>query len=849
MAQKCLTIHGHFYQPPRENPWTEVIDRQDSAHPFHDWNERIDHECYTPNTRARVTDGENRITNIVNNFELMSFNFGPTLLSWLKKYSPHTYRGILQADANSLQRFNGHGAAIAQAYNHAIVPLCNEQDQITQVRWGLADFRFRFGREPESMWLPETAANDQTLRVLIDHGLKYVILSPYQAKRVRRLDHGEWRGVEHGEINTAQAYRWFDRKANGDHNGQRFIDIFFYHGELSRGVGFEHLVRDAGNFAHRIDASFPSNGTGAPQLVSIATDGESYGHHEHFGERGLAYLFHLEVPRREIRITNYGEFLAENTPTWEVQLKEGHNGEGTAWSCAHGLGRWARNCGCRGGGPGHWTQEWREPLRHALDELREELNHLTLELGEPLFKDWLAARNDYIHVLLQRTPETTAAFFADHQRKALSVEEKLTASKLMEMQRNMQLMYTSCGWFFTEISGIETVQVIQYAARALQLAEEMSRRSFESGFLRNLALAPSNMAEYKNGEGVFEKLVRPAVVSFNHVVNTYAIRALFLDTQESDKLYHYVLEREDFASAQTEQTTLMMGLVQAHSELTGERNRYAYALVKHGAVEGLECHVRLADKAWDYFKHRDRLIPRLHEMENDLNEYLQKHWGGKALGLSAMFFEERQQVIHMMLHDRLEQIGASYSKLYEEHSSLIRSLRDLGATIPEELRVPARYTLSHDLHREIEVVGDAADLDSYKRGFEIARLANKLGIELDTSWVSKQIQLMLEKRLALLHEGLAPEVCKEILNLHEVSQRLKLTLMSENIQNQIFAILRDRLAPLIDVVLAERETNASYDLANTFLQIAYKFGFSTKVYKERLKAVEQELSEDPKYWP
>ncbi|MEK7727116.1 MAG: DUF3536 domain-containing protein, partial [candidate division KSB1 bacterium] len=814
MSQKCLTIHGHFYQPPRENPWTEVIDRQDSAFPFHDWNERIDHECYTPNTCARVADGENRITNIVNNFELLSFNFGPTLLSWLKKYSPGTYRRILQADANSLPRFGGHGAAIAQAYNHAIMPLCNAQDQITQVRWGLADFRCRFKREPESMWLPETAVNDQTLRVLIDHGLQYVILSPYQARRVRRFDNGEWVGVEHGEINTAQAYRWFDRNAAGETIGARAIDIFFYHGELSRGVGFEHLVRDAGNFAHRIDASFPSNGTGVPQLVSLATDGESYGHHERFGERGLSYLFHLEVPRREIRLTNYGEFLAENPPVWEVQLKEGQNGEGTAWSCAHGLGRWARNCGCRGGGQAHWTQEWRAPLRHALDELRDDLNHLTLELGEPLFKDWLAARNDYIHVILQRAPETLAAFFGDHQRKALAPEEKLTAIKLMEMQRNLQLMYTSCGWFFTEISGLETVQVIQYAARALQLAEEMSRRSFEGRFLQNLALAPSNMAEYKNGEGVFEKLVRPAVVSFNHVVNTYAIRALFLDTQENDKLYHYVLQREDLAEAQTEQTTLMMGLVQAHSEVTGEQNRYAYALVKHGAVEGVECHVRLADKNWDYFKHRDRLIPSLREMENDLNEYLQKHWGGKALGLSAMFFEERQQVIQMMLHDRIEQIGASYSKLYEEHSSLIRSLRDLGATIPEELRVPTRYTLSHDLRREIEVLGDATDLDSYKRSFEIARLANRLGIELDTSWVSKRIQLMLEKRLALLYEGLTPELCTEVMNLHEVAQRLKLALTADDIQNQIFTILRDRLAPLLDVVLAERETNASYDLAN-----------------------------------
>lgn len=848
MAQRYLTIHGHFYQPPRENPWTEAIERQDSAGPFHDWNDRINYECYTPNAFARVLDSSQRIVNIVNNFEHISFNFGPTLLSWLEIFAPVTYQRILAADKRSVMRFGGRGSALAQAFNHAIMPLCNAQDRETQVRWGLADFRHRFQREAESMWMPETAVNDAVLRLLIDHGMKFLILSPHQARRIRKIDGGEWMGVEHGEIDTRRAYRWFDRDAQGRMIGNRHLDLFFYHGELSRGVGFEHLLRDSRNFANRVAAAYGNEGDG-PQLVSVATDGESYGHHERFGERGLAYLLNIEAPRREFTVTNYGEYLALHPPVWEVQLKEGPNGEGTAWSCAHGLGRWARNCGCRGDGPAHWTQEWRAPLRHAFDELRDELNNLTTELGEPVFKDWLEARNRYIDVILKRTPERLENFLAEQQRRPLSPEERLLAVKLMEMQRNLQLMYTSCGWFFTELSGIETVQVIKYAARAIQLAEAMSRRPFEGRFLRNLKLAPSNMAEYKDGEGVYEKLVRPAVVSFMNVVNTYAIRSLFLETPAREQLYHYTLQREDLAQAQTEQTRVHTGLVQVRSGITGEQNTYGYALVKRSQADNVECHVRLITPHWDYARHRDDLLAKLPEIETGLTEYLQKHWGGKELGLISMFFDERQQVIKMMLQGRLNQIGEAYRKLYEENSGLIRSLRELGAKIPEELRVPARYSLSRELRAELEQVGDAIDLDSYRRCFEVARTAARLGIELDSNWASQFLQTKLEKRCEALGEDFKPETVRLVLMLIEVAQRLKLDLRLDAIQNRIFALLQERLSPLIEEVLANPEARERYNLASDFLQVAYHFGFSIKAYKDRLQAVEQKMSEDPSIWP
>jgi len=849
MAQNHLTIHGHFYQPPRENPWTESIERQASASPYHDWNERIHQECYSPNAFARILDEGNRITNIVNNFEKISFNFGPTLLSWIEKHAQPTYRRILDADKSSVNRFGGHGSAIAQAYNHAILPLCTEQDMITQIRWGLADFRHRFAREPESMWLPETAVNSTVLKALIDHGLKYVILSPGQAGQIRKFDDEKWIEVDNGELDTTRPYRWFARNQDGIARSDRFIDIFFYHKDLSHGVGFAHYARDANDFANRIDGALGNNGTDGPHLVSIATDGETYGHHEPFGERALAYLLQIEVPRRGIKLTNFGEYLEHHPPEWEVELKAGENGEGTAWSCTHGLGRWSRNCGCRGDGPAEWTQEWRGPLREALDQLRDEVNHLSIELGEPLFKDLFEARNRYIDVILERTPERIESFLNHHQRRPLTAEERIAAIKLLEMQRNAQLMYTSCGWFFTELSGIETVQIIQYAARAIQLAEALSSRPFEDRFLRNLKRARSNLAEYGDGEGVYKKLVKPAVVTFDRVVNTHAIRTLFLEVPEHDRLYHYSLHRKDVAMAESDQTTLMAGMVEAHSGVTAESASCAFALVKRGTAESVQCFVRRLDDGWDYREHRDHLVSNFTDIEDDLIEHLTRHWAGQAFGLKNMFFEERQQVIQRMLQERLDEIGQGYSQLYESYSPLINILSDLGATIPEELSVPARYTLSREFRDEIERLENVAERHAFERCLEIARQAEKLKIALDTRWASRHLQGMVKQRLRSLYVDFVADKCKELLNLVEGAQRLKLNLWTDEIQNLTFQILQDRLLPLIDSVLSNPQQTSSYDLVSNFLQISYYFGFNTKIYKDRLQAIERELSEDPQFWP
>ena len=877
--EKCLVIHGHFYQPPRENAWTESIQRQESAGPYHDWNERINAECYRTNAFARILDQTNRIVNIVNNYEYMSFNFGPTLLSWLEVHHPLTYRRIIEADQASRARCGGHGNAIAQAYNHPILPLCNARDKITQVRWGIADFRYRFNREPEAMWLPETAVNDATLRVLIDHGLKFIILSPHQAKRIRRfkiaevkndnsantvstLQTGEWNGMENGEINTRQAYRWFDKDTEGQPRLDRYIDLFFYDGGIARSVGFEHLLRDAKNFAQRLDHYIGHNGDGRPELVSIATDGETYGHHERHSEMGLAYMLHVEARERNIRVTNYAEFLAENPPAWEVEIKEGPGGEGTAWSCAHGLGRWHRNCGCRGDGPPEWDQEWRGPLRQALDNLRDELAAMTQEKGEPLLKDVWAARNDYIEVILRRTPASFAAFLDQHQKRPLSDQERLQVIHLMEMQRQTQLMYTSCAWFFTEISGLETVQVIQYAARAVHLAEYVSGGySPEPKFLADLKKARSNHADYKTGEGVYKKLVKPAVVSFLRLVNTHAIRTLFAGAPAQEKLYHYTLHRTDLVEKKLEDTTLMIGRAEITSGITTEKRAYVFALVNSGGGEGVKSFVRRDDGSWNYAETREALLADFLHLETEILDEIIKRWGGETFDMRDMLAEERQQVINILLGGRLSEVGAFYSQLYEQHRSLMQALRGLGAALPVELSVPARYTLSQQLREEVEKLRPdlslgttstkvgVTDPEAYKQCLEVARTAQRLGLQLESQRATQLFQEMIETRLQHLFNDGNGKICKEISTLVDIADRLKLQLDEASIQNYLFAILHQRVDGMIDRILAATQIEPEYDGVANFLSVAFRFNFNIKSYKDRLKPLEQAWSQDPRYWP
>lgn len=856
--KRYLVIHGHFYQPPRENPWIEAIERQPSAHPYHDWNERINHECYFPNAYSRILDAGNRIVDIVNNYKNISFNFGPTLLSWLEVHAPDVYERILQADRESVAQYGGHGAAIAQCYNHIIMPLATVRDQHTQIRWGLADFRFRFKRDPESIWLPETAINQTTLNLLIEYKFKYIILSPFQALRVRPLGAGdaEWKSVERGDIDTRQPYRCFAKDDKGRPIPDRYIDIFFYHGDLARGVSFEHLLRNAGHLAERIEQAF-GNGD-SDRLISIATDGETYGHHEKYGDMGLAYLLNVEAPLRNMTPTNYGVYLAEHPPTMEVELKPGPNGEGTAWSCAHGVGRWYRDCGCKTGGDYRWNQAWRTPLRQALDLLRDRLADLTEELGHELFHDVWQARDAYIQVILRRDEETVRHFLDQQARRPLDPAEVTRALKLMELQRQTQLMYTSCGWFFTELSGIETVQIMKYAARAIQLAENlMPGLHLESAFLSELKKAKSNIPEYRDGEWIYNHFVSPTIVSFDKVVNHYAICMMF-DTlnhvEESDhRKRFYSYDVEDLGARQETAGTArcMFGRVRVRSLITLDEETFAYALIDIGHGEKLHTHVRkLDDDFWDFDQARERILKAVQQGDDfELAEATQRIWGGRTLTMADMFFDDRQTVADALIQSQLDDVGHLYRQIYEKYKGLNLTIAKMEVPLPEAITLPARVTLSRQLLDELNRLEGVTDVRAYRKALDAARTAQRLNIVLDTERACAHFQNNIENALLKLYMAFTVANARRVTALVELADRLKLELPQSRIQNKLFEILKRKVLPAIEQIVHDRGTKDLYDVVNETLRIAYRFNFNIKVYKDRLRAFEEKISQDPNYWP
>jgi alpha-amylase/alpha-mannosidase (GH57 family) len=519
MARR-LCVHGHFYQPPREDPWSGRIEPQPSAHPYRDWNARINAECYGPNAFARILDGDGRVAHIVNNYARMSFDFGPTLLAWLQAEAPEVYAAVIAADHESRQRYSGHGSALAQAYNHVILPLASRRDKQTQIVWGLRDFEQRFGRPAAGMWLPETAVDLESLDLLAAHGVRFTILEPHQARRVRPLPSGGhaslgsalapgsseglpgWRDVGGGTIVTSRPY--IVMLPSG-----RRLAAFFYDGPIARAVAFEGLLSNGDGFAGRLLAGAPQDpqDAGADSLIHVAADGETYGHHHRHGEMALSYALHQIEANGWATLTNYAEYLASHPPAEEVEIVEN-----TSWSCVHGVDRWREDCGCRIGGQPGWNQAWRAPLRQALDELRDELGPLYEQAAGEIFDSPWHARDDSITTVLDPSPASVDGFFARHARGAVPTgERRALGLRLLEMQRHAMFMYTSCGWFFDDLAGLESLQVMRYAGRAAQIADELFGSQCERALLRRLAWARSNDPSAGTGRDLYEARVRPVV--------------------------------------------------------------------------------------------------------------------------------------------------------------------------------------------------------------------------------------------------------------------------------------------------------------------------------------------------
>jgi alpha-amylase/alpha-mannosidase (GH57 family) len=713
--EHCICIHAHFYQPPRENPWLEAVERQDSAYPYHDWNERITAECYAPNGASRILDEQGYIRQIVNNYSRISLNFGPTLLKWMEDNSPETYQCILESDQESQDRFSGHGSALAQAYNHIILPLANSRDKLTQTIWGLRDFEHRFGRAPEGMWLPEAAVDIESLEMLAEQGIKFTILAPHQAGRVRKIGGRSWKDVSGGRIDPTRAY--LAKLPSG-----KRINLFFYDGPISRAVAFEQLLNSGEQFANRLKSGF-SDRRDWPQLMHIATDGETYGHHHRHGDMALSYALDRIEADPSTRLTNYGEFLEAYPPTHEVQIIEN-----TSWSCAHGVERWRSDCGCNSGRQG-WNQQWRGPLREALDYLRDCAAGLFEHQAAEVLKDPWTARNDYIDVVLDRSPDSLWLFFEKHSRHQLKPAETVDALKLLEMQRHAMLMYTSCGWFFDELSGIETMQVLQYAGRVIQLARETGNVDPEPEFLRRLALAQSNLPELGNGASLYNRWVKPAFVDLSKVAAHFAISSMF-DGNHVVPQYCYSVKTLDYRHAEAGTARLALGRSRVTSRITRESSEMGFAAVYLGD-QTLHAGVRAIHQSEDY----DRLVAESMAAfsAGDFGEMLRlldDEFDGMPYSFQALFKDEQKRILDIVLSRTLQDAEASYHKIYESHGALLRFLKEMGQPVPDVLRFTAEFVLNNDLKHTFET--DPVD---FVRVAMLMEMVKREGVQVDEAGV------------------------------------------------------------------------------------------------------------------
>lgn len=759
--QRYICIHGHFYQPPREDPWLEEVEVEDSAAPFHDWNERITAECYGPNSAARILDQEEMVAGIMNNFSRISFNVGPTLLAWLQRKAPEVAQGILEGDRISRDLHGGHGNAVAQSYNHTILPLDRPRDRVTQIRWGVHVFRSFFGREPEGMWLPEAAVDIPTLEVLAEEGIRFTVLAPHQAARIRPAGTKRWEEVR-GDVDPTRPY--LCRLPSG-----RDINLFFYHGGTSRAVAFEGLLNDGEAFYQRLLAGFRPERP-EPQLVHIATDGESYGHHHHFGEMALAYALQRAIHDPGVRLTNYGEYLTIHPPQWEVEISER-----TSWSCAHGVERWRADCGCRLGGQPGWNQRWRGPLRQAVDYLKGELDTIFERVGGRVLRDPWAARDAYIELILDRTQERVRAFW-EAQRSASARDQDISvALRLLEMQRHAMLMFTSCGWFFDEVSGLETTQILKYAARALQLARSFGEQ-LEDRFVHMLEKAQSNLPRWGNASRIWEVMVRPSVVDLSRVVAHCAIRSLFREWRGAEDLYAFHVHDLEEKVESMGTTKVAVGRARVRSIVTHEEAESVFGVVHFGGLD-FSCFQMPPPPGEEAMALQGKILEAYRTLSvGDAYSLMRDRFPPPVYHLKDLFVEEQRHIIRAVLKDRFREHLHTLEVLAEEDIGIVSRLASLRFPIPEPMAMACTVHVNRLMAQFIKEL--PADGEAMERAQELLERSLEWGYKPDREDWGRTLLRTLEETLEALAWGKvgpseAVPLCERIL---EAARRLEIPL-------------------------------------------------------------------------
>ena len=705
---RYVCIHGHFYQPPRENAWLEAVEIQSQAYPYHDWNELVTEQCYLPNTASRIMDNKNHIIEMVNNYSKISFDFGPTLLSWLEMQEPDIYQAILAADKESQEKYSGHGSALAHAYNHLIMPLANHRDRLTQVIWGIRDFEYRFKRQPEGMWLPETAVDFDTLDIMAGLGIKFTVLAPRQAKRVREIGKDIWTDVNENTIDTTMPY------IVNLPSGNKIV-IFFYNGAIAAAVAFQGLLRSGEELANRLIKSLPENNA-RPQLAHIATDGESYGHHHRFGDMALAYALYYIEKNNLAKITNYGEFLEKQPAMYEVQLREN-----TSWSCSHGIERWRSDCGCSDHYHPGWNQKWRAPLRAAMDWLRDNVTPLFEDKAKMIFKDPWQARNEYISVILDRSSKSVKQFLDNHAVRRLGNEETQMALKLMELERHEMLMYTSCGWFFDDLARIESVQIMHYAGRVAQLAQELFGDTTEEEFLKRLANGKSNISAYGDGSQIYYRFVKPTFINLQKVAAHFAVRSFFQTSPEKTRVYCYEVQITDFESKNCYRNTVNFGRLKVTSLITTESleiNFVALLREDNTVVAGIDtsADVKSYSEAIDEIETACLMDDYTIQFETILNS----HFRDSLYTIGSLFRDAQYNMLENILDSSLIEMKRLFYPGLQSYSSVIPLVDENTSPLPETFQPLANLVLNLDLLHELQ--SDKLDLKTIQKIMEDTQL-------------------------------------------------------------------------------------------------------------------------------
>ncbi len=799
-----FVLHAHFYQPERINPWTQGLDPEPTAAPDRDWNERIYRECYRPNALARIYDDRGRVEDLVNNYEFLSFNFGPTLLAWLEQRHPDTYAKIIDGDWRSTVR-TGHGNALAQAFHHAILPLASARDRRTEIRWGLADFRWRFNRSPEGMWLPEAAVDHATIDALIDEGVRFTVLAPSQAARVR-FDGGEWRdAAEH--LDRGRSYR----HAHSDGSG-RSLAIFFYDGELAQSIAFDAATADSAVLLHRI---LTAAGDG---LTHAAFDGETFGHHHPFGELGLAYALTRAAGQLDHAPTSYGAYLAEHPPTDEVEIVAG---EGSSWSCAHGVGRWTRDCGCSTGGEPGWNQAWRTPLREALDILRDVAAEVFEGRGRPLLRDVWRARDDYINVRLGAW--SRQRFLDRHARRNLSDDQLVELWTLLESQRHALLMYTSCGWFFNDIAGIETIYVLRSAARVFGLLDAIGARPDDGAFIERLAQAKSNTPGAGTGADVWRQQIIAAEMRPHRLAANLALQRAVVVAPDVQETLGYHVTMADRRQEERGRTRLLTTRVLARSMATGRRLEFAVAVLHLG---GLDFHGVVLpepdDPTWQTASQRIwEAFPTapLAQLLRVIGETLP----GTEFTLDAALPEGRQRIVGEIFGHLTRLFHESYSRLYADHRRTLEMLTAAGYELPRDLRAAAELTLAAELESALgEARREAAAQGTRAFGGvqAILRLARHQGYRIEDAPVVQALTTAVTKAAATAADTLDASSVEAVERWLGLAHDLQLDIDTTRAQERAF-----------DAARRARTGRLSFDETEAAARLGARMGLSAVAWQ------------------